>query len=319
MKTARYFLLLLALLCCISPSLALPGILDRNKLPDGYSEGHFTYDHWDRHYWVYNPRPDDANQPVIVLLHGGGGQGRNFRLLTKGEFEKLARTYGAILVYPDGIDRNWNDGRQDIHAHAFQYKIDDSGFLATLINRIVDEQHGDPSRVFVAGISNGAMMANRFACDHADMIAGIAVVAGAMPKDIAPRCHPDRPIGVIQFSGTDDPLVPYGGGEVHFGRQSRGEVLSPEKSIKLWARLDGYPDGYQPTRTDLPDTDPGDCTHVMLDRYVLKKHPPVDFYMIGGGGHTWPGGDHYMPTRIIGATSNDINATDLIWQFFMGL
>jgi polyhydroxybutyrate depolymerase len=41
----------------------------------------------------------------------------------------------------------------------------------------------------------------------------------------------------------------------------------------------------------------------------------VEFYTIEGGGHTWPGGEP-LPEWLTGPTSQAIDATRVMWEFF---
>jgi polyhydroxybutyrate depolymerase len=42
----------------------------------------------------------------------------------------------------------------------------------------------------------------------------------------------------------------------------------------------------------------------------------VILYTVEGGGHTWPGGKP-LPEWIVGRTTNEINASRVMWEFFM--
>ena len=50
---------------------------------------------------------------------------------------------------------------------------------------------------------------------------------------------------------------------------------------------------------------------------ACHDHAEVEFYTVAGMGHFWPGGKSHLPERVIGKSSDAINATDLIWQFFL--
>ncbi len=126
-----------------------------------------------------------------------------------------------------------------------------------------------------------------------------------------------QPISIIAFHGTDDPLVPFNGGTVRGGSAGGvgGEVLSATDTAARWARFDGCAD--RPEVIDLPDVDPGDGTRVQRETYgTCQGGSAVVLYTIAGGGHTWPGGLQYLPAALIGKTSRDIDATQLIWEFF---
>jgi polyhydroxybutyrate depolymerase len=119
----------------------------------------------------------------------------------------------------------------------------------------------------------------------------------------------------IDHSNTEDPLVPWGGGEIRFGRQKFGKVLSVLESVKFWTT---HNQCSSPSNiTWEPDRDPKDGTRVRKELYnQCRESSEVVLYGIEGGGHTWPGGDQYLPEWMIGKTSRDIDANEVIWDFF---
>src|SRR5204863_7544544 len=99
----------------------------------------------------------------------------------------------------DGVAKSWNAGRPGVPAH--ERGVDDVGFLTALIDLFVKDHGADPKRVFVTGMSNGAMMAHRLGCEASEKIAAIGPVAGLLSTDIAPKCAPKRPVPVMLFLG----------------------------------------------------------------------------------------------------------------------
>jgi polyhydroxybutyrate depolymerase len=187
-----------------------------------------------RSYSVYSPRNLEKAKkyPLLVILHGGGGTGKGMPRLTRGGFEKLADAKGAILAYPEGIDKNWNDYRAAKNRKAQRENIDDVSFISTMLDGIEKGYPVDKERIYAAGISNGAMMSYTLACRAADRFAAVAPVAGAMPENLVPACSPSRPVSVLIMNGTKDKLVHWEGGYVTgpFGRKKLGRTLSVEKS-----------------------------------------------------------------------------------------
>jgi polyhydroxybutyrate depolymerase len=134
-----------------------------------------------------------------------GDAGQGMRRLT--HLDRQADARGVIIVYPDGLDRHWNDGRSTI-----RNPHDDVGFVSALLDRIGRDYRIDAGRVYATGISNGALFAQRLGCDLSQRIAAIAPVAGSMPADIADRCRLGRPLAVLEIGGTADPIMPFQGG-----------------------------------------------------------------------------------------------------------
>ncbi|MBS0431097.1 MAG: esterase [Proteobacteria bacterium] len=265
-----------------------------------------------RSYVLHLP-PADAKgpHPLLLLLHGGGGRGRGMLRLT-GIADRADRA-GFILAMPDGIDRHWNDGRATI-----RNPQDDIGFIAALIDRIERDYPVDRSRVAVAGISNGAIFAQRIGCDLAGRVGAIAAIAGTLASDYASHCRPARPVSVLQFGGTDDPIMPYAGGKVadFGGRGEGGNVLSVDDTVAFWSRADGCAglSAAQP----LPSPATSDPTRVTLRTGEhCRAGSALQLYSIHGGGHTWPGGLQYLPALLIGRTTRQIDAGDIIVRFVL--
>lgn len=239
--------------------------------------------------------------------------------LTLGGFDKLSDKKGFVAVYPDGIGKNWNDGRkgEETGYRAHKESIDDVGFISALIDALIKKLNIDPRRVYVTGISNGAIMSYRLACELTEKIAAVAPVAGSIPQNLYPSCSPSRPISVLAINNVNDPLVPFAGGDITgpFGFKKLGKVLSTPETIRFWVNHDKC--SSSPVVTYEPDKDPKDGTRVRKEVYRNGKDgTEVVLYAIEGGGHTWPGGWQYLPERTIGKTSRDIDANEVIWDFF---
>lgn len=305
-------------------TLILPGLLflsgfsaDNNS---GKKAGQIIVGGLRRTYFLHMPSSDfNRPLPLVFVLHGGGGNGGKMIKLTCGGFDRLADKKGFIVVYPDGFEKNWNDGRSMSEAdyETFKNNTDDVGFISALIDELINKYKADPKRVFVTGISNGAMMSYRLGCELSGKIAAIAPVAGDIPENFSRRCKPSSPVSVLAINGDADPLMPYNGGEVTgpFGKRKLGRVLSANESVLFWVRNNGCsPD---PVITDMPDKDPEDGTRVQKKVFGGgKNQSEVILYTIRNGGHTWPGGYQYLGKWIVGRTCRDIDATEVIWEFF---
>jgi polyhydroxybutyrate depolymerase len=271
----------------------------------------------ERTYRIHLPPelPQNLSPALVFVLHGGGGTGEGMeRSLTLGGFNTLADQYHFIVIYPDGIGKAWNDGRKNMTDQAHQQNIDDVGFFSLLIDNLTHAYQIDTNRVFVTGISNGAMMSYRLALELPEKIAAIAPVAGAMPTDLAPFNMSAEPVSVCAISGTKDPLVPWNGGVV-YPRKPRGTVLSVNDSVLFWVHHDQC--SLVPYSVDLPNTVLQDLTRVHEDLYQNgTNQSEVVLYTVINGGHTWPGGQQYLPKVLVGRTCRDIDANTVIWGFF---
>jgi polyhydroxybutyrate depolymerase len=267
-----------------------------------------------RTYRLYKPHTlAKSSVPLLLVLHGGGGSGSAMEGLTLAQFNRIADKYGAIIVYPDGVGRGWNDGRSDLHAKAVKDDIDDVGFLRALVEHLAAEQPINRSRVYATGISNGGLMSYRLACDAADLIAAVAPVAANFSVELASECRPSRTVPIAMINGTDDPIMPWIGGEIKVLWSRRGEVLSSQETFERWMKLGdcALPITHAP-RNLVPDDGTSLVRHIARE---CKNGAEVRLYEISGGGHTWPSGSPYLTERLVGKVSRELNASEEIWSF----
>lgn len=275
-----------------------------------------------RRTWkLYVPTLSDesVSVPLVIVLHGRGGNGDSMILLTRKGFNRFADKDPFIVAYPNGIELNWNDGRKDEQSNdrAHRDNIDDVGFISALIDKMIRDYNVDHSRVYVTGISNGAIMCYRLGCELSNKIAAIAPVDGNIPVMLHPECSPLLPVSVLAINNTDDPLVPFRGGDIHgkFKKVNLGKVLSVDESIAFWIEKNRC--SLTPVVIDLPTRYPEDGTSVNVKHYINENDgTEVILYTVDGGGHTWPGGLQYMPAGMIGKTCRDFDANEVIWSFF---
>jgi polyhydroxybutyrate depolymerase len=306
-------LLLYAILSVFSCQNAIAG----RETMTGDSSASIVSDGLKRNYRIHIPPPYDKSRllPLLIVLHGGGGTGEGMVKLTRGGFDKLADKEGFVVVYPDGIEKHWNDGRENASYRAHREKIDDVGFITALIDHLKERYNIDVRRIYATGISNGAMMSFRLGCELSEKITAIAPVAGSMPENLPARCLPLKPIPVLMISNTDDRLVPWQGGDIRFGRKTFGRTLSVPDTVKYWVHHNQC--SSLPIISTEADRDQKDGTRVTKEVYSqCRESSEVILYSIEGGGHTWPGGHQYLPEWIIGKTSNDLDANEVIWDFF---
>jgi polyhydroxybutyrate depolymerase len=257
-----------------------------------------------RTYLVHEPQGRPT--ALVIDLHGGGSTGRAEERLTN--FDAVADANGFVVVYPDGIDHNWADGRGADQPD--RRGVDDVGFLAALAGKLQNQYGIDPGHVFATGMSNGGFMANRLGCDRADVFAAIAPVSGTLGARVA--CNPSRPLAVLEVHGTADPLVPFDGGTMR-GRGGNSDIVSAPAMVERWRAADGCQGA--PAAETLPSTGDGIVVHRFTSTSCVAGTAVV-FYQVDDGGHTWPGGPQYLPKAIIGPTTHAFNASDDIAAFF---
>ncbi len=263
-----------------------------------------------RTYTVHAPPKFDREKPIpVVLVYHGALTNRDMMSNFTG-LNKKADEAGFLAVYPNGNGNGklmfvWNAG--GLRNKNMNEKYDDVAFTSQLLDELATIATVDKKRVYATGLSNGGMMCYRLAAELSDRIAAIAPVAGTMA--IA-EAKPGRPVPVLHFHGTNDKLVPYEGAD------ARARLVIPFKSVdetlRIWTKIDGCPE--TPLVEKLPDT-VDDGTSVERRTWGPGTDgAEVILYVVTGGGHTWPGGQR--PINLLGKSTKDISANDVIWEFF---
>lgn len=301
----------LGLLVCNSMCLAQQA--DPQARIDAAGDYRYTirHDGIERRYRVHVPRGLDLSRPapLLVALHGGGGSmdyqadDANYGLVSLSERE------GVLLVFPNGYSRlrsgtfaTWNAG--SCCGPARDREIDDVGFIRQVVANLQQQLKVDRERIFATGMSNGAMMAYRLACDASDVFKAIAPVAGT---DNTRTCRPARPVSVLHLHARNDPMVPFAGG---FSSNTRlraatGEFTGVADTVAKWARLDactGPPARVLQRPGASCEAYPSCAGGAKLELCTTET-----------GGHSWPGG---QKARAAEPPSQAISANVLMWDFF---
>jgi polyhydroxybutyrate depolymerase len=257
-----------------------------------------TDDGRERTYSLYVPATllDDHPVPLLVAFHGGGGSGSQFARASG--FDAIADEEGFLVVFPDGATGTWNAG--GCCGVAEREGVDDVAFVRRLIEEIAADHDVDADRVYVAGHSNGAMLAYRLACELGDVVAAAGAQSGGLEVD---RCAPARPVSLIHLHGTADPRVPYGGG---VGPDSR--VGNDFRSAPESAGIVAAADGCDPDPAEAADPDNGAV------RTTTWSCPDaaVELVTVEGAGHGWFGSDR---AARLGNESAGVVSSRLIWEF----
>jgi polyhydroxybutyrate depolymerase len=271
-----------------------------------------TFDGVARNFIVYLPSGynNSGKMPLIFAIHGGSGTPEG--MINIANFKTIADRDKVVLVYPEGVQKNWNDGRPTAPN---QLGINDVGFFNQMCDYMINNYSVDEKKIYATGISNGGFMSTRLGCELSNRIAAIAVNAATIEATtIAPNCKPNRPVPALYIHGTTDPLVPFLGGQITAGGTAGGTILSHFQAIDKWVTINGC--NPTPTVTDLPDI-ANDGTTIKQRVYSGGANgSEVVSYVVLNGGHTWPQGYQYLNEAIIGKTSQDMNACEVIWTFF---
>ena len=268
-----------------------------------------------RTFVVHVPRGFDGKSraPVVIMLHGAGGSGAG-AIAQTGWGAKSDRE-GFIAVFPDGTPphpalparfllnpRLWNDG-SGRGAIGVEH-VDDLGFMSAMIDFLEARYAADPARIYCTGFSNGASMTFSVGLNLSDRIAAIAPVSGHLwyrEKQLA------YPVPLLFIIGTKDPLNPIGGGNVRLPWEITQYHPPVEDSLKEWERMLGCGPEVQTARGN-------GVLEITYDH--CAKGGAVEYYRVRGLGHIWPGGKNQLPEKWVGEPSDNLNATDVIWEFF---
>jgi len=271
-----------------------------------------TPDGRQRHYRLYVPTTLRAGEPapLLVALHGGLGTSEQFAL--NSGFDELAESNGFVVVYPDGIravaDRpglqTWNGGY--CCGPAARDEVDDVGYIRFLIDLVSAQLPVDPSRVFAAGHSNGAILAYRLACELSDRIVAIGVQAGSLGVD---TCRPGAPVSVLHLHGLADTNHPIDGG---VGTGVSGvEFRSARDAVRTMASVAGC--GSDPL-VELVASNPD----VEVSTWSgCSANTTVRLLAVTGASHAWMGHAAASPAAaaLVGEPYMGLDASRAIWSF----
>lgn len=224
---------------------------------------------------------EDATYPLVIVLHGYAVTGKiQQAFLGLGQLTDTGR---AFLIAPTGHEDSrlrpyWNADESccDYDGAA----PDDVSYLAALIDDVAGAWPIDRAAVFAIGHGNGGNMAYRLACDRADAVTGIVVVAGGAGIDPA-ACAPARPVSVLHLHGTADPEFAYaGGGPFQMAPGAPGAV----ECVTRWAGHDGCDAARTPDPAiDLDLAVPGAETR--RERFGCAPPTAVELWTMEGSEH----------------------------------
>jgi polyhydroxybutyrate depolymerase len=238
------------------------------------------------HYAPPNLPPD---APVVLVLHGAGGDANRIRGFVGRELERLARERGFVVVYPNGYAGHWNDCRANAPYPAKWRNIDDREFVRGMALWLRGRYGVDLDRIRVIGYSNGAHLAFRLALETPGEIQAIAAFGAGLPVAEELDCR-EAGVGVpvMLVNGTADEISPYRGGVVIGPDGHRlGRVRSATATAEYFARLAGYRG--KPFKAGVLPSATGRGSAVRRTAWTRPGAPEVALYTIVGGGHAIPG------------------------------
>ncbi|MCH2038041.1 MAG: dienelactone hydrolase family protein [Rickettsiales bacterium] len=266
----------------------------------------------ERQYIIRRPHPGFNRNPLptVIVLHGGGGNGESAEYITS--FTEKAYDRGYMVVYPSGTGRfprmqkgkTWNA----VHccAHAMKHNVDDIGFINALIDHLIKHDNADAKRIYVTGMSNGAMITHRLGIELSDKIAAIAPVIGTM---FGGETVPSSSVPAFIINGKNDTIIPIDGGKPHqkLQRSFDGTPMMPALyQSQFWARVNQCN-----LKPDIIDEEDGKLT---IENYQCPDQGKVIHFIVNDGNHSWPGGR--KGRKNADAPPQWMDATELILEFF---
>ena len=277
------------------------------------------YQQHSRRYVLVTPSTVGENPDVLLYFHGSLQSGSVARRFTAGSFDELAERTGTLVVYPDGIDRHFNDARATLPVKARELGIDDVGFSRAIVEELRAEF--GIGRVFACGYSNGGQMTLRLLFDAPGFLSAAAIFASTLGEgeNHAPD-NPDsafHPTPVMLMHGTKDPLVPYEGGVAGFDAQrTRGRV---EPAVQTAQRLSALNRGEHDPHAAAAASAAPEITRPYADTELRRWNaetaaPPVELWTVENMGHVVPCGKEMDPR--LGPTTESFIAAEIVQEFF---
>lgn len=270
----------------------------RTGAPAGTATSTITVGGVARTYRVYRPRGLPAKAPLVVMLHGGFGDGAQAEESYGWDGEADRNRF--VVAYPDGLNRAWNVGA-GCCGQPGANRVDDVAFIRAMVEEIAARNGIDRRRVYATGISNGGLLAYRLACDT-DLLAAIGPDAATL---LGP-CNAPAPVSVLHIHGTADERVRFDGGAGAGVARIDGPPV-PDV-IARWRAVD---------RCTAPSVETAGLVTTSIA--TCPDGRAVELITIAGAGHQWPGGvSRPVVQRLLDLDppSTAIDATDVLWRFF---
>lgn len=278
-------------------------------------------DSYERTFHIYIPKSKpDSPKPVVFVLHGGGGTSEGMIYLTR--ISELAERDGFVVVFPNGFENRWNDGRGILRYTTDRKNINDVRFFRDIVSALKTSHQIDTQRIHIVGLSNGGFMAQRAVCEASDLFASGFSVAATTSKFIESSCDVKESVSFGFIFGKRDDVIPYSGGTIlipsspqaNAPKISTGESLSFTSSIEVWKNR---------LKCEFEEKQYIDSLKKKYPKDIIKytfrncnQGSLLDAYLIESGGHFWPHGFFYENDKKYGYLTEDMDASGVIIDFF---
>ncbi len=267
-----------------------------------------------RQYDLHLPSsPAPGPRPLVIALHGLRQSTENLHAWLP--LIPVADREGFVVAYPKALEGRWAywPGARVFVPGQDANEVDDTGFIAAMVQSLVTEGIADPAHTYVTGESNGALMTYTLMCGRPDLFAAAAPLSSGMTEAQVADCHPDRQIPMLAVAGTADPIQSYDG---WLPSPPASRLLSVPETMEFWRRQHGC---VGQTIHLLPHRDRDDATRTQRIEWTgCKAGSPVVLYKVTGGGHQPPS---YSPNsedirRAFGRRGQDIETAEEVWNLF---
>lgn len=251
-----------------------------------------------RSFITYAPKSIDSTKttPLVFNFHGGGMSALEQMFYT--EMNDSAETQGFIVVYPQGIESDWNVGFD----MDYDEGSDDVSFVKAILRQLGKEYNIDEKAIFATGLSRGGFFTYRLAIEMPETFAAIAAIGAPMPNQVQQRHNSNEKVAVLLAQGDADVIVKFEGKDSAY--------LSAQQTTDYWIN---HNQNNSQAETEYVNTS-NDGTEVIINTY--KGNADVVLIQIKNGGHTWPGANDFNIGYPLGKTTHDILMNKTLWDFF---
>lgn len=282
-------------------------------------EGSFVIDSLQRTFIYHVPNNLKPNPKLVIVYHGTGMKPWMMQMFSGHGFDRLSdKSQDAIIVYPQGYEKSWNDCRKIGDTPSKKLNVNDEGFTEMIIDYFQDRYQINSKEIYAVGFSNGGQFLMRLMNNNPQLFKGFAILNAQLPYENETQCNNlQSPVSLIVFNGMKDPIIPFDGGEVLLKGKSYGHVYSAETSLKSWlaaAACDTIPTSFHSFKNKS-----GEVSAVQENFSSNATEKKVSFVKIRNGGHQIPNKRFRIGIPTMGYVNKEVDAPKLIWDFFESL
>lgn len=162
--------------------------------------------------YLEQANPDSVNQPLVIFLHGYGSNEQDLF----GIKDELPAHYNylsvrAPIVMEEG-SYQWFRKKGEGAYNGETEDLKASGqVLLDFVAQAVKKYHTEPSKVYLVGFSQGAIMTYEVGLRHPDAVGGIAALSGRILPVLKAELNHDKqrqPLAIFIGHGTADKRLP---------------------------------------------------------------------------------------------------------------